>query len=422
RMLANVKAPVKALIGPWDHDFPHNAAHNPQIEWRAEAVRWLDHWLKGIDTGIMDEPAFTVFIRDWHPPQSDIVDMPGEWRYEDGWPIERTKYKNFYAGADHSLSENTSDNATHSMDYKASMGIEGGGPVMWWGSVPPDQQPMDDDSLVYDSAPLDEPMEILGHPLAKLNVSADVIRANWVVRISDVAPDGTVTQVAGAAFNGTHRNSAREPQDVVPGEVFPLDIEMHFTSWVFPKGHKIRMAVSNAMWPMLWPTPYPMTTTLNIGGLEGARVEMPIIPAGANNNKPTFATPEPTPTIPGFGSIDSGNATGYAEIDSIKIDPETGEAYGIAVNGTSSQFPWGKDHFEEQIIHRTSDENPAVTSVTGIYAVEKELDGRTLRLEQDVVFSSDENNFRLKFIRRLKINGEVEHEKTWDEIIPRDFQ
>ena len=105
---------------------------------------------------------------------------------------------------------------------------------MWWGSITPDQQPMDDHSLVYDSEALAEPLEILGRPVAKLRVSSSAPRANWVVRISDVAPDGQVTQVAGAAVNGTHRLSAREPQDIEPGEPFSLELPLHFTSWVFP--------------------------------------------------------------------------------------------------------------------------------------------------------------------------------------------
>ena len=113
---------------------------------------------------------------------------------------------------DHGLSNEPSENAIHTMVYKPSMGLEGGGRTMWWGDVTPDQRPMDEFSLVYDSETLDAPLEILGRPIAKLHVSADAIRANWVVRISDVAPDGQVTQVAGAAFNGTHRNSAREPE------------------------------------------------------------------------------------------------------------------------------------------------------------------------------------------------------------------
>ena len=68
RMLAAVAGPVKALLGPWNHTFPHNAVPGPAIEWRAEAVRWWDHWLKGVDTGIMSEPPVTIYVQHWHAP------------------------------------------------------------------------------------------------------------------------------------------------------------------------------------------------------------------------------------------------------------------------------------------------------------------------------------------------------------------
>ena len=421
RMLEHVKAPVKAMIGPWDHYYPHNAWPAPQVEWRHEAVRWFDQWLKGIDTGILDEPRFAVYVRDWHPPGPGVDEIPGHWRWEEGWPIERSVTKTFYAGQDHGLFSSPSAQATHSLKYKPSVGLAGGGPVMWWGNIPPDQQSMDDYSLIYDSQPLDSPLEILGMPRAILKVSADVSRANWVVRICDVAPDGSVTQVGGAAFNGTHRKSAREPEDLIPGKVFPLEIKMHFSSWVFPKGHRIRFAINNAQWPMLWPTPYQMTTTLAIGGMEGARVELPVVPP-ADRPVPKFKLPEEGPSLPDYASVDSGNVSGYAEIKSIQRDEQSGAAFGIATNATSFRYPWGLEHFEERLEHRTSDLNPAETSVIGIYAVAIDLKDRTIRMEQNVVFKSDLKNFHMNFIRRFKVNGETLHEKQWNETFPRDFQ
>ncbi len=421
RMLEHVKAPVKAMIGPWDHYYPHNAWPAPQVEWRHEAVRWFDQWLKGNDTGILDEPRFAVYVRDWHPPGPGVDEIPGHWRWEEGWPIERSVTKTFYAGRDHGLSSSSSAQATHSLKYKPSVGLAGGGPVMWWGNIPPDQQSMDDYSLIYDSHPLDSPLEILGMPRAILKVSADVSRANWVVRICDVAPDGSVTQVGGAAFNGTHRKSAREPEDLIPGKVFPLEIEMHCTSWVFPKGHRIRFAINNAQWPMLWPTLYQMTTTLAIGGVEGARVELPVVPP-ADRPVPKFKLPEEGPSLPDYASVDSGNVSGYAEIKSIQRDEQSGAAFGIATNATSFRYPWGLEHFEERLEHRTSDLNPAETSVIGIYAVAIDLKDRTIRMEQNVVFKSDLKNFHMNFIRRFKVDGETLHEKQWNEIFPRDFQ
>ncbi len=323
-MLENVKAPVKAMIGPWDHDFPHNASHSPQMEWRHEAVRWFDHWLKDIDSGILDEPAFAVYVRDWHPPGPGVSDFPGRWRWEDGWPIRRTRSETWFAQGQNGLARTMAEESTvEKLKYVPSSGLEAGGPVMWWGSVLPDLQPSDDHALVFDSEPLKKPLEILGSPVAHLRVSADATRANWIARIADVAPDGRVTHVAAAAFNGSHRESARTPAAIVPGEEFPLDIEMHFTSWVFPAGHRIRFAVTNAQWPMLWPTPYPMTTTLALGGEEGARVDLPVMPPLSPEewHTPAFRKPAKDPQLPGFTSLDSGNSTGYGEIETVQHDP-----------------------------------------------------------------------------------------------------
>lgn len=421
RMLANVDAPVKALIGSWDHDFPHNAWLSPRMEWRFEAVRWFDHWLKDEDTGILDEPEFAVFVRNYYSPDPEIMEMPGHWRWEDGWPLERIDHQEWFAHADFKLGKAPADNATHTLNYKPSMGLEGGGPTMWWGSITPDQQPMDDDSLAYDSEPLASPLEILGRPIAKVYVSADAPRANWVVRISDVAPDGQVTQVAGAAFNGTHRHSARQPEDIVPGEVFPLDIKLHFTSWVFPKGHRVRVAISNSQWPMLWPTPMPMKTTLAFGGENGARILLPVVPPG-EERQPDFKEPLPDPVLAGFETLDAGNSTGYAAITSIERDAESGAAFGIATNTGATQYPWGVERFEEEIEHRTFDKDPARTSVVGRYKLTEELADRTLEFEQTVEFTSDADNFYLKFHRSAIVDGETYSEKSWDEAIPRDYQ
>lgn len=421
RMLENVSAPTKAMIGPWDHYFPHSAWPEPQVEWRHEAARWFDHWLKDIDTGILDEPDFAVYLREYYPPNPALTTVPGHWHWESGWPIERSQQQDWILQADNSLSLQPSKPASHELTYKPSMGLEGGGPTMWWGSVTPDQQPMDDDSLVYDSAPLSEALEMLGRPVAKLLVAADATRANWVVRISDVAPDGQVTQVAGAAFNGTHRNSAREPQDIVPGEPFALEIELHFSSWVFAKGHRIRVAISNAQWPMLWPTPQPMSSSLFVGAEALSMLSLPIL-ATHSERVPTFVLPQPDPVLPGFETIDAGNISGYAAITSIQRDANTGEAFGIAENSGATRYPWGIERFEESIEHRTSDDNPSKTSVVGRYALIEELRDRTLRFEQEVSFSSDDRSFRLIFDRRVLEDGKLIREKRWDETIPRDYQ
>lgn len=424
RMLENVRnAPVKAMIGPWSHAFPHEPYPKPGMEWRREAVRWFDHWLKGIDTGIMDEPRFAVYVRHWHAPGPHLEFAPGYWRWEDGWPLARTDHQSWYADSRHGLGRGKpAAAAEHRLAYVPSSGIEAGGPVMWWGDVAPDQRPTDAMSLTYDSAPLEAPIEILGFPTAHLTVAADARQANWFVRISDVAPDGRATLITGAGMNGTHRHSARNPEYLEPGEFFPLDVEMHFTSWVFPKGHRIRISIGNAQWPMLWPTPEPMTTSLIIGGDAGARIELPVVPPGEERS-PQFAPPAASPSLDGFGTLEAGTSSGYGEISSIDRNPQTGETVVIATNANGSRYPWGTETFQEKIEHRTSDNHPERTSMRGSHVTEVRLNnGRELVWEAELDFTSDAENFYYHYVRRLRENGKLVREKSWNDTIPRDFQ
>jgi len=422
RMLENAAGPVKALIGAWIHAWPNEPYPNPGMEWRREGVRWFDQWLKGIDTGIMEEPRLAVYVRDWHPPGPYLEYAPGHWRWEAGWPIQRIRQQTFFPQPDHTLSGTRPEPDVHQLRNVPSTGVEGGGPVMWWGDVAPDQRPTDAFSLVYDSAPLTADTEILGLPLASLRVSADATRANWVARLSDVAPDGTVTLVTGAAFNGTQRKSAREPEALVPDEWFPLDIEMHFTSWVFPKGHRIRLAVNNAQWPMLWPTPLPVTTRLQLGGPNASVLTLPVVPPADVEPAPAFAAPAPNPELPGYEDIALGTSSGYGEISAVTRNPATGEATAVATNAGATQYPWGVERYRETIEHRTSESEPWKTAMTGSHEIEVSLPERTLLWQAELDFSSDRENFHYHYTRRLLQDGELLREKVWDETIPRDFQ
>jgi putative CocE/NonD family hydrolase len=421
RMLQNVEAPVKAMIGPWSHAFPHDPYPQPGMEWRHEAVRWFDQWLKGVDTGIMDEPRFAVYVRRWHPPGPYLENAPGFWRWEDGWPLERIEQRVMHPQPDHTLSKVKPEEAVHQLRCVPSIGMEAGGPVMWWGDVAHDQRGTDAFSLVYDSDTLSEETEILGLPRAVLKVAADAPRANWFVRLSDVAPDGTVTLVAGAGFNGTHRKSARRPEDIVPGQVFPLDIEMHFTSWVFPKGHRIRFSVNNAQWPMLWPTPYRLTTSLYLGGEGGSHLLLPVVPPG-EGAAPEFLPPAENPKLPGFESIDTGTSSGYGEISSLDRNPQTGEVTATATNTGATRYPWGTESYRETIEHRTSDSHPEKTEVRGTHRMEVTLKDRVLVWSANLSFTSDRDSFYYSYTRRLEEDGELVRERTWTDTVPRDYQ
>ena len=216
RMLAAVPAPVKIMIGPWNHTFPHNAVPGPAIEWRADAVRWWDHWLKGAENGIMSEPPVTVYVRHWHPPDPDLAEIPGRWRAETAFPPERTAYRAWYCGPERNLSADPPKAGAAELRYVASAGVEAG---HWWGELTVDQRGADAFSLVFDSRPLAEDMEILGFPLVELHGGADAEPLHWFGRLCDVAPDGTVTLVTGGGRAGQAGSAAR--RRLAPGRRLP---------------------------------------------------------------------------------------------------------------------------------------------------------------------------------------------------------
>jgi len=243
------------------------------------------------------------------------------------------------------------------------------------------------------------------------------------VRISDIAPDGTVTQVGGAGLNGAHRNSAERPEALVPGEVYTLEFDLHFTSWVFPKGHRIRMAVSNALWPMYWPTPHSMTTTLGVDGDNASRIVLPVIPK-SDRPQPDFPAPVRDPELPGYGNLQTDGAASPEPVKPwiIERDPINSQTTIISSGKGGIVYPWGTIRYWRKITQQARDNDPARAGVKSNAGYRLELGDRTVRLEGDLSVTSDQENFYYSFTRRALENGKLIRERTWEETIPRDHQ
>lgn len=417
RILQGADVPVKALLGPWNHTWPNWASPEPAVEWRESAVRWLDHWLKGSDTGILEEPPVTYYQRGWHEPGGNLPEIPGSWRSADTWPAGRDTV--LFLGPDQRLGARPDKMAT-TLQYKPTVGVEASGSVMWWGDWAPDQRPADAYSLTYDSQPLQANLEIIGFPRVILQASATAPAANYIVRLSDVAPDGRVTQITGAGFNATHLQSAERPQPLVPGQTYEIPIELHATSWTFGQGHRIRLSVGNAQWPMFWPSPYPMSTTLRSGEAAPSLLRLPVVPgpAAAPPAKP-FPKPAEDPELPGYESLAAETVSGFAEIREINRDERTQTTTVLATNSGSDRYPWGTVAYTEAITHELGDNNPAEARVTSTYSTTVALPGRTLTFTGILEFSSDLENYYYRYTRRLEENGRHIREKTWEETIKR---
>jgi uncharacterized protein len=413
-MLMQASGPVKAIVGPWNHTYPNEAEPGPEVEWRNEAVRWFDHWLKGRDSGVEHDPRLVIFMQHWHAPDPSLENVPGEWRREDVWPPKDAQASTLFFQPNHLLAESAAETDTHQLKYVPSIGVEAG---FWWGELLSDVRPVDAFSLVYDSAALQADVAILGRPHALLLASATAPLADWFARLSDVAPDGTVTQITGAGINGAQRDSMSEPRDLEPGKVYPLDIEMHLTSWVFPKGHRVRVAISNALWPMILPTPYSMTTSLELGGSDGSRIVLPVVPEhGAA--APAFSPPEPSEErtdLKSEGFPWPGEWT-------VERDEARHKSTVHWKGQESGGYPWGKEIDYENLTYDVDDGHPETCSVRGEAETVFTLKGRTLTWRGHLLVTTDQKNFYYRYTRELLKDGAMVKSKTWQETIARDHQ
>jgi hypothetical protein len=412
-MLERVKAPLKAWLGPWNHNYPNGSDVGPLVEWRDQAVRWFDYWLKGRDTGVESDPRLVAYLQHWHPPDSRLPEVPGEWRAE-SWPPQGLTPTTWFLQPDHRLAPDAPLTAREELRNVPSVGVEAG---FWWGELTQDQRPIDAFSLVFDSDSLPDDVAILGRPQVTLRVAANAPLADWFVRLSDVAPDGSVTLVSGVGINGALRDSIARPADLEPGKSYSLTVDLHLASWQFPKGHRVRVAVSNALWPMMWPTPDAVTTTLQLGGADASRIVLPRIPTHGMA-PPAFAAPEPIEAAPG---VTPGHVAWPGEWTVLR--DEAHQHSTVIWQGRSSIiYPWGEFDHSERITYDIDDAHPEAAHVLGDSEYHQHLAGHVITWRGHHDLSSDAHTFFYRYTRTLLRDEAVIRTKTWTEDIPRDHQ
>jgi predicted acyl esterase len=160
-----------------------------------------------------------------------------------------------------------------------------------------DQQEDDMRSLVFETPPLDTPIEILGAAIVTLDIASDRPIANLAVRLCDVHPSGESLRVSYGVLNLTHRDGHERPAPLAIGERYRVRIQLNDAGSVFPAGHRVRLALSTAYWPMVWPSPEKATLMI-----FGGTLDLPVRPPQATEAllsplpRPESAPPE-KPTI-----------------------------------------------------------------------------------------------------------------------------
>lgn len=269
RLMENLDVPRKGLVGPWGHTYPHLGRPGPAIDFLGELLRWWDRWLKGEDTGVENDPQICAWMQESAPPNPEYDHRPGRWVTEKDWPspdIENRVY--------------TLDTGRHLQpgeDGVERMGLDVMSPVTLglfagkWCSyatgpdLSGDQRSEDGGGLVFQTDPLEEPVEILGAPVIELDLSSDKPLAMVAVRLSDMRPDHQVTRVTYGLMNLTHRDSRQHPEPLEPGKRYTVQVPLNHIAQTFPAGHRIRVSVSTVYWPLAWTPPEPTKLTIHTG-------------------------------------------------------------------------------------------------------------------------------------------------------------
>ena len=319
-LLERLRVPRKALVGPWSHNWPHVGSPGPAIGFLQEALRWWDHWLKDIDTGILDEPMLRVWMQDWVQPAKLVTNWPGRWVAETRWPSTRIAEKSWVLNAD-GLDESPGVLAQRSLCSPQTTGL-GAGYQCSYGLGPDlsdDQQADDANSLCFDTAPLAEPIEILGETRIEIEIASDQPQSLLAVRLCDVAPDGSSLRISYGLFNLSQRRGPAAPQPMVPGQFERVVIPLCGSATHFAAGHRLRIALSNAYWPIAWPSPVANTLTVRCGS---GRLVLPVRPPRSDDaSLPPFGEPEAAAPL---ALVETRPRRTDRPLDRIVTDPDSG--------------------------------------------------------------------------------------------------
>ena len=289
RVLAGLSAPAAGITGPWAHKYPNVAWPEPAIGFLAECKGWFDHWLKG--EGPAPATGYRMYMLESEPPSRVMPARRGRWIAEPRWPSLRIGTRRLRL-SEAGLGE-TAGTAPLTVASGQTVGITAQRFCPGMRSLDElaaDQRADDARCLTLDTAPLAESMDLVGAARLRLRVTPDRASGFVVARLCDVRPDGSVAFITLGALNLTHRAGHDRVAAMTPGEAVEVEVRLNDIAYRLPAGHRLRLSLSTAYWPMLWPAAAPLTLAVDPAGSE---LELPLRPP-LDEPAPVFARPEQT--------------------------------------------------------------------------------------------------------------------------------
>lgn len=411
RILENVKVPLRAVMGPWIHTWPDTGFPAPAFEWRVEAVDFWNRWLREKAKPKTEEPKFLLFMRERSEPSTQAKSVPGVW-----CELGRNYSKN--------LRLHTSDQGLHfaDIDLATKRGArdlvyhpgEGEKFGFYWGELTGPQPA--NEGVAFDSEVLSKDITIAGIPSVRLRAKTDAPLVHWVTVLEDVSPDGVSALVTGANLNGSQRFNRLQPQPhTVRWEQFRTNL--HFTTWTFRKGHRIRLRVSHAAFPMLWPTP-----NLAKSKIDTSKSSLTLPEFTGNLSLCSGAagsTAIPRPPYPGDEFMEE-SSTWPENLRSSRTNGVLRVEADARANWKLG--PW-KATLSEHVVHSVNEKKSAQASYEGTLQHLFVRDERKFQLRTQIKIQSDHSHFHVNVTRELEtFDGQPPNVRKWTERLRRDFQ
>ena len=420
RLLENLNVPRRGLQGAWCHRYPHLGIPGPTVGFLPDALRWFDQWLKGEETGIMDESMYQVYMQDSIRPEPFYESRPGKWIGQTHWPFKQLEWKSFNL-SNHAAADPGNSNTEYNICSPQTVGLKSGEYMPWFtfgpaDELPADQRVEDEGSLCFDIKVDHDGLAILGRAEIELELSSDKPQGLVAVRLCDVWPDGESTLITRGILNLSQRESKAHPEFMTPGKPTKVTVQLNHVGYSVPAGHKLRLAISTSYWPIAWPS--PAQTTLSVY-VKNSQLKLPVWP----ENSPLGALTE-------FQSTETGEALPTTQLREFKqhrnvsIDPESGQhVFEIYADNGKTRFDqsyleMASTTLQRYTIHR---DNPLTAKAEYEWEWEygRDNDWRTKAFTRTQI-TCDQNHFFLSAESVAWKNDEQVFSKTWNKKYPRD--
>ncbi len=415
-LAANLTAPTKALVGPWEHRYAHIAKIDP-ADFHGEVLAWFDQHLRGQDSGAADLPDYRVYMQEHFNPSQQNKPRRGRWVAEAQWPSPNVTDRVMHLGPQGLQAEPAS--GEQRISNPATLGQESGyfcAGMRFDNELPGDQSGDDALSACFDTAPLAAPLEILGRPRLRVEFSVDRPVAQLVARLCDLSPEGVSQRISFRPLNLTHRDSHTAPEMLVPGQRYSAVVELNECAHHLRAGHQLRLALSTSYWPIVWPAPQAAEVTLH---LEGCTLTLPQRQVAAEIAPQNPGAPRAYPTLQ---SEVLRAASGTSE--------RTTRADGTLMLDTFDDYGKARDPYHGMVVgshvtmhYAIHPDDPASAVFASDWNFTFEREDWQVSIDTENKMTCDTDNFHLwrRVTAREGAEGTEVLIKEWQETIPRGF-